>query len=50
MQVFEYLLTEQKDWLDRFLMNSMTNMFTLSHDSWNDGHDNHELDMDDVFY
>ena len=44
------LVTGQKDWLDRFLMNSMTNMFTLSHDSWTDDHDNHDLDMDDGFY
>ena len=35
--------------MERFVLNSMTNMFTLKHDSWTKGQDK-DLDMDYVFY
>ena len=41
--------SHRQDEYEKLLLNSMTNMFTLSHDSWADDHED-DLDMDDVFY
>ena len=42
-------LNQENSPMERFMLDSMKNMFTLKHDTWTQGQDR-DLDMDEVFY